>query len=92
MDISDINGDILAINTGISMSRWNFSDEDSSPEPINSPSQIITSTNSSALVSILPDSILDGESDEDAESTDVDSLAIPFPFGFSVITFHPQKR
>jgi len=54
MDISDINGDILAINTGLSMSRWNFSDEDSSPEPIDSPSQLIISANSTSSPAILP--------------------------------------
>jgi len=63
MDISDINGDILAINTGLSMSGWNFSDEDSSPEPIDSPSQFIM-----AVVSLfgdeqetLKDIVMDGK-------------------------------
>jgi hypothetical protein len=77
IDISDINGDILAINTEPSMSRWNFSDEDSSPEPINSPSQFIISANSSSSPAILPDSILAGDSDADEESTDVECTGIP---------------
>jgi hypothetical protein len=82
MDISDINGDMLAINTGLSMSRWNFSDEDSSPEPINIPSQFIISANSTSSPAILPDSILAGDSDADEESTDVECTGIPDEISF----------